>query len=927
MEDFAQRAPRAVLQPDSSGAQGIAKGNIKVAAIRFGHGKDSGAGGVTQMSQWWSKAERALARRQNLSSELEQEMDAHLQLLIDANLERGMAPEDALIAARRDFGNKTIIQARSYQSWQFPKIESVLQDFRYALRGIVKSPIFSLIVMLTLAVGIGANTAIFSTVYAVLLKPLPFPAGERLVWLAESTGRASGISVTWINFEHWQAENHSFEAMAGFQNADHTLTGRGQATLTHAGLVTSQFFQLTGSRPMLGRLFVAGDDKPQAPATVVVTQSFWAKNLSADPQIVGQTLTLDGTAYTVIGVLARDPAFFLRPVDYYLPIRPSASQVARRDAHGSMRVLALLKSGLTLAAARADLNTIMERLAKVDPGPEDNHQAYAEFLTQQRTGDVKHNLLLLMGSVAMVLILACANIGSLFLVRMTTRVREMAIRSAIGAGRGRLVRQLLTETVLISLLGGTCGVLAAGFALHILQRFGPRDIPRLAEASLSLPVLSFALLLTLAVAFACSIVPVLFSRNVNFSVLLKESTAGSGSSGMGHAVRSGLVVTEIALAVILLFTSGILVRSLWAAETVNPRFDPAHVLALELQLPGSRYKEDASIVDFYGRLETALRAEPGIREVGAVNCPPGGGDCGDWWYSVVGKPTPGRDDVPVTLINVADSAYFRAMQVPLLAGRSPSDEDGPSSPAVAVINQELAKAWWKDARSAVGQHIKLGGPYMKGPVIEIIGVVANVPDLGLDSPPLPQIYLPFLQKVIPGMVVAIQTRGTQESAMGAARKIVASLDPDIPIQSLKPMDQWLGATLTERRFVAALLAVFASLAVILAAIGCYGVLNYWVRSRTQEIAIRMTMGARPVTILWRTAMQAGKLGALGTTIGAACSWATARWLKSLVFGISNHDPITLVGASFLAFAILALAAAVPLWRSTRINLIETLHEI
>jgi putative ABC transport system permease protein len=879
------------------------------------------------MRQWWSKTERALGRRQNLASELEQEMDAHLQFLIEANLEQGMAPEDALIAARREFGNMAIVQERSYQSWQFPRFESLLQDIRYALRGIVKAPAFSLIVILTLAVGIGANTAIFSTVYAVLLKPLPFPAGERLVWLGESNAKASGISVTWINFEHWQAENHSFEAMAGFQNADLTLAGRGQATLTHAGLVTSQFFQLTGSRPMMGRLFAASDDESQSPATVVVTQSFWAKSLSADPQIVGKMLTLDGNAYTVVGVLARDPAFFLRPVDYYLPIRPSASQAAKRDAHGSMRVLALLKPGLALAAARSDLNTIMERLAKSDPGPEVNHRAYAEFLTEERTGDVKHTLVLLMGSVGLVLILACANIGSLFLVRMTIRVREMAIRSAIGAGRGRLVRQLLTETMLISFLGGTCGVLVAALALRALERFGPRDIPRLAEASLSLPVLIFALALTMMVALVCSIVPVLCSGHVNFSVLLKESTTGSGSSGMGHAVRGGLVVTEIALAVILLFTSGILVRSLWAAETVNPGFEPRHVLALELQLPGSRYKEDASILDFYRRLETALRAVPGVEAVGSANCPPGGGDCGDWWYSVVERPAPGRDDVPVTLINIADSAYFRTMQIPMVVGRAPSDEDRASGPAVAVINQELARTWWKDARSAVGQHIKLGGPYMKGPVLEIVGVTTNVPDMGLDSAPLPQIYLPFEQRVSPGMVVAIQTRGTPESTMATVRRTLASIDSDIPIQSLKPMDDWLGSTLTERRFITALLALFALVAVILAAIGCYGVLNYWVSSRTQEIAIRMAMGARTAEILRRTATQAAKLGALGSAIGLVGSWGAARWLKSLVYGISNRDPIVLLSATVIAFMFLALAAAVPLWRSTRINLIETLHEV
>jgi putative ABC transport system permease protein len=286
------------------------------------------------MLRWWSKFERVLGRRRNRTDELEQEMDAHLQFLIDENQQQGMTLEEARAVARREFGNATTVRERSYQSWQFPALESLLQDIRYAMRGILRAPAFSLVVILTLAVGIGANTAIFSAVYAVLLKPLPFPSGERLVWLGESSAKASGISVTWINFEHWRMENHSFESMAGFEKADLTLTGRGQAVLTRAGVVTNEFFQLSGSRPIMGRLFTASDDEPQSAATVVVTRAFWAETLSADPQIVGKTITLNGSACIVIGVLARDPDFFLQPIDYYLPLRPTAAQASKRDAHG-----------------------------------------------------------------------------------------------------------------------------------------------------------------------------------------------------------------------------------------------------------------------------------------------------------------------------------------------------------------------------------------------------------------------------------------------------------------------------------------------------------------------------------------------------------------------------------------------------------------
>ncbi len=878
------------------------------------------------MRQWWSKVARALGRRRNLANELQQEMDAHLQFLMDENLERGMPPDLACAAARRHFGNATTVRERSYQTWEFPTLESLLQDLRYAVRGIWRARVFSLVVILTLAVGIGANTAIFSAVYAVLLRPLPFPSGERLVWLGESSAKASGISVTWINFEHWRMENQSFESMAGFQKADLTLTGRGQAVLTHAGVVTNEFLRLTGSRPIMGRLLTASDEEPQSAATVVVTRAFWAKTLSADPQIIGKAMTLNGIAYTVIGVLARDPGFFPQPIDYYLPHHPTAAQASNRDAHGDMRVLGLLKPGVTLSQAHSELDTIMQRLAQADPGPEDDHRAFAEFLTEQRTGDLRQVFILLMASVCLVLVLACANIGGLLLIRMTTRAREMAIRTAIGAGRSRLARQLLTETVLITLIGGAFGILLAGFGLRAIEELGPRDIPRLTEASLNLPVLIFAAALTLAVALMCSVVPLVSSDKVNLTILLKESSTGSGASRIGHTLRGGLVIAEIAVAVILLFTSGILLRSLWAAEALNPGFDPRNLLALELQLPPLPYKSDGAILDFYGRLEAALRAQPGVESVGAVNCPPAAGDCGDWWYSVVERPTPSRQDMPVTMVNMADAAYFRTMGIPLLAGRALSDEDRAPGPTVAVINEEIARAWWKDPRSAVGQHIKLGGPYMKGPVIEIVGVGANVPQIGLDSPPLPEIDLPAAQRVDAAMVVMIRTRGRPESMIAIVRKTLASLDGNVPIQSLKTADTWLGATLVQRRFTTLLLILFAGIAVILASIGCYGVFNYWVSCRRQEIAIRMAMGAGTIAILRRTGRQTARLGVIGLVVGLTGSWGASRWLNSLVFGVSSHDPVAFCSAALAAFLIVLLSAAVPLWRATQIDPIETLHE-
>jgi putative ABC transport system permease protein len=413
---------------------------------------------------------------------------------------------------------------------------------------------------------------------------------------------------------------------------------------------------------------------------------------------------------------------------------------------------------------------------------------------------------------------------------------------------------------------------------------------------------------------------------VNLIILLKESSTGAGASRIGHMLRGGLVIAEITVAVILLFTSGILLRSLWAAEAVNPGYEPGHVLALELQLPPLPYKNEGTILDFYRRLEAALRAQPGVESVGAVNCPPAAGDCNDWWYSVVERPTLTRDNVPLTLVNIADADYFATMRIPIIAGRALSDEDRAAGPAVVVINEKIARTWWNDPRAAVGQHIKVGGPYMKGPVVEIVGVAADVRQFGLDSTSAPEIYFPPAQRVDGAMVVMIRTSGNPESMSEAVRKTLASIDSNVPIQSLKTADMWLGATLVQRRFTTLLLALFAGIAVVLASIGCYGVFNYWVSCRRQEIAIRMAMGAGTMAILRRTGRQTAKLSAIGLVAGLAGSWGASRWLDSLVFGVSTHDPIVFCSAALAAFLIVLLSAAVPLWRATQVDPIDTLHE-
>lgn len=879
------------------------------------------------MREWWSKIAQALRLRRRMESDLSDEMQAHLDLMTAENAERGMAPSEARATARREFGNLMRTQEKARAAWQFPRFETILQDIRYGLRGIRRSPGFSVVVILTLALGIGANTAIFSVVYSVLLRPLPYPHSERLVWLGESNAKQSGFAVTWINFQHWRAENTAFEDMAAMTSAGLTLTGRGDAVLTDARVVTSNFFQLSGLTPMMGRVFTGDDDKPGAAPVVVVTADFWQSRLGGDPNIIGQSLNLDGTAYQIIGVLEPKQRFYWRFSDYYLPLGRTQNPSQKRSNHGSIGGLGLLKPGVTAAQGRANLDAIMQRLALSDSGPEDDHRSSVISLTEQRAGgEVRQTLLVLMGAVGLVLVIACANVASLLLVRSTARAREIAVRVALGAGRARLARQLLTENILIAAIGGALGLLLAGWCLRTLVLIGPRDIPHLTEAALSVPVLIFAAAISIVVGLLAGLAPVLNAGRVDLTVAFKEGSRTSGGGKRGQALRNMLVIAEVAVTLILAFASGLLVRSLIAAQNSDPGFEPQHLLAVDLRLPASRYATDESVRQYYGELSRRLRAEPGVQDVGLVMCPPGAGDCGDWWYSIVEKPAPARADVPGTLMNAIDGSYVDTAHLRLLAGRAFNDSDRPGGPMVAIINETISRANWPDPRMAIGQHLKVGGPYADGPVLEIVGVVADVSQDGLDGEAEPVFYYAFAQKPFSRMVLMARTAGDPNQWMNAVRRDVSSIDRNIPFESLQTAEDWLGATLDRRRFATLLLGLFGALAMILAAVGIYGVLNYWVSARQREIAIRLAVGASRSAIFRWAGLHASQLAVIGIVLGAAGAWGASRWLKSLVFGVNADSPMMMLLAASAVIAIAALAASFPVWRATRTDPVRNLHE-
>ena len=873
------------------------------------------------MRQWWSRFHAWATGRQGIAEDLADEVQSHLHMETEGYVERGMAPEEARSAARRRFGNTTMVAERARDAWGFSSIESLLKDVRYGFRAMRRAPAFSAVVVLTFALGVGVNTAIFNVVNAVLLKPLPFPNSERLVRLGEATAKAD-FSVSWGNFKYWYQTNHTFEDMAAYQFTGRTLTGYGDPTTTSGLMVTAPFFPLLGMHPLFGRLFDEADDRSGAPALIVLNHRFWATQLGGDPHIVGANLTLNGTPFEIAGVAA--PLWEPWRVDYYLPLGQGSGTRIDRRQHGSIRAIGLLKPGVALATARADLDAIMRHLAEVDPGPENDHHSFGTFLTEETVGNVRRTLVVLMGGAALILLIACSNVASLLLARNTARASELALRKAIGAGQLRLVRQLFTENALIAAVGGAAGVAFGYWGLRLLIGIAPRDIPRLAETTLDLPVLLFACGITLTAGLLAGLAPVLVAGKIDLTTALKEGARLSGGGRQRQAFRNILVVAEVALTFVLAFGSGLLLRSLAAAQTTSPGFDPQHVLSFSLQLPGKAYRNSEAIRTFHDGLLSDLRSLPGVLDARSVHCPPPAGDCGDWFYSVPGRPLPPRDDVPISLFNSADAGYFRMMRVPLLQGREFTDSDRATGLKIAVVNETFARTWWPK-ESAVGHQIKVGGPYQDGDLLEIVGVAGDIRQSGLDSQPMPEIFRPSAQRPDGGMAVMVRTAGDPVKLMHTVRSRVLALDPNLPLRQFGPLEESLGAGLARRRFSTLLLTLFAGLAMVLAAVGIYGLLSYWVTSREREIAIRLALGACPSTILRWTSFHALRLAVIGVALGVLGGWAAARLLDDLVFGIQSRDLTIMVTATLAVTAIGLFATAVPAWRAARVDAARSLH--
>jgi putative ABC transport system permease protein len=806
-------------------------------------------------------------------------------------------------------------------------MNTLMQDIRYALRMLRKSPGFALIAIITLALGIGANTAIFSVVDAVLLKPLPYPQPNRIaaVWGTHSKMGESRRTLSYPDFKDLQAQNHVFAHVAVYSDSTTSLTGGGEPLHLYAETVSSDMFSVLGVQPILGRAFLADEDQP-GHLVAMIGYRLWQSQFGADPGIVGRAVTFGGRDFTIVGVL---PASFVFPFNSDAPdvwktfsedtISDTGEKpmVEQRDAH-FVEALARLKPGITLAQANAEADAIGNRLAAQYPDTNKYMSFEVESALDSLVGSLKPQLRVLLGAVAFVLLIGCANIANLLLARATARQREMAIRSAMGAGRARIIRQLLIEAGMISLAGGACGLIVAAWGTEYLVKLASGQFPRVAGTALDGRVLAFTFIASVVTAFLFGIAPAVQLSSQPLSEILKEGGRSSSQSARQHRLRNILIVGEMALAVILLSCAGLLIESLSNLQHVNPGINPHGVLTFAIDLPGSRYSKPEAIKAFFRQLTERMRALPGVESASTgVPLPFSDARIGTT-YSLEGHPVPPSEE-PHVHFRAVNVDYFRTMGIPLLEGRTFAATDNASAPNVIVINQALASKAFP-GEDPIGKHIKPGvSESGLPPFREIIGVVGNVKVRGLDSPDDAECYTPEEQTGFDWQYGVVRTSVPPTTLIPAIRDQVRAIDKDVAIFDVKTMDEYLAKATAQPRLDSALLALFAGLALILAMVGIYGVMSYGVAQRTNEFGIRMTLGAQRGDMIGLVLKQGLGVAAIGAAVGIAAAVGATRLLSSLLFGVKPGDPLTLAAVSVILLVCALVACYIPARRAMRVD--------
>ena len=819
-------------------------------------------------------------------------------------------------------------------------MHSLWQDIRYGARMLLKNPGITFIVILALALGIGANTAIFSVVNAVLLRPLPYDEADRLVFLNETSKSMSDISISYPNFSDWRDQNHVFEKIGVYNRSSYNLTGRGDAERIPTGQVSADLFAALRVNAAFGRLYTNDEDKPGGNPVVVLGYGLWQRRFGGDQSIINQQLTLNGKSYTVIGVLPQDFQYPSR-VDMWVPVGQLSGDQSwqQRGNHPGLYGIARLKPGVTVAAAEADMKNIAANLDRQYPNEVGGDSVRVQPMLEAYVSDVRGTLWVLFGAVAFVLLIACANIANLLLARAGARQKEMAIRAAMGAGRWRIVRQMLTESVLLSLVGGVLGLLIARWGIQLILWMSPNSIPRSQEIALDWRVLSFTIGVSFLTGILFGLVPAIQAGQIGVHETLKESGRGTSRK---QWLRSSLVIAEVASTLVLLVGAGLMIRSFYHLQQVNPGFSYEHLTSFSISLPAKKYTNEDQRSTFFRRLTENLRTLPGVEAAAAASGLPLGNNGWQTSFVVDGQPMPERTQIPLMEACAVTPDYFRAMNIPLLHGRFFDDHDDRSFLSsqdlsklsdtqkqmaglnVAIIDEEFARRYWPN-EEAVGKRIRLGGG-TEGPLLTVVGVVGRVKmeSLSQDSNRV-QGYLSAAQAPPSGVTVILKATGDPNTLLRSAREQVRAIDADQPIYNIRSMNDIRAESVAPERLNLTLLSIFAGIALVLAIVGIYGVMSYSVTQRTHEIGIRLAIGAQPRDVFRMILGHGMMLTLVGIGAGLLGAFGLTRLMATMLFGVKPTDPATFAGVALLLILVALIACYIPGRRATKVDPVNSLR--
>jgi predicted permease len=862
-----------------------------------------------------------------IREDVDEELRFHLETRVDALVKLGAAPAHARAQALREFGD--VEDARRYMgrvdrgteaaARRNDLVQELGQDLRYAARTLRAAPVFAATVVLTLALGIGANTAIFSVVHSVLLRALPFARPDQLVRINFSMdGQADAGSPP--ELADLRAQSRTLAAVAMYDGAAANLVRRdGEAEQLVAVHVSANWFDLLRVAPLVGRTFAEGEDREGAPKVVLLSERVWRRDFGADSSIVGRGVRLDGEVRTVIGVVpaARGYPF---TADLWEPFVATAAQT-RDEARGArwVSMLGRLRDGATVDAARAELNAIARHVESSFPRTYNHFDMHPVPMQEAIVGELRRPLLVIMAAVALVLLVACANVANLTLVRATARESELAIRSALGAGRSRLARQMVTEALVLCSIGAAAGVLLAYAGVRELLRMAPDSLPQLQRAHIDLPTLGVTAVIAALTGVLFGVLPVMRDSRANVAGALRAGARGTRGLPAANRVKHAIVVSEVALAVLLLAASGLLLRSFQRLMAIDPGFRPQGTLVFRVSLPPRTYPDDDRVRNFVGALGERLRAIPGVRRVGVSNALPLDGSDFTLSFTIRGRPPLPENAQPSAQIVVATPDFLPALGVPLLSGRAFTDADRPGAARVAIVSRGFAKQFFP-GQNPIGQSVDLGwsvdGNRRGG---TIVGVVGDVKQVALDRASPATLYLPFAQAPRPALRLVLQTDVPPASVAAAARRAIAETDRELPVFGLRTLEEHVATSVAAQRFYASLVTLFAAVALVLAAIGLYGIIAYAVSQRSHELGVRLALGAGAERITRMVVGEGLALAAAGAAIGIVSALAAGSLLTTLLFGVSPRDPITLGGVAALLLAVAVLASWVPARRAARVD--------